>query len=127
MHQISEYSGVPQEEDAGDLEGMEGEDEAESSGDDGGEPASGGFTAAKQRSRDVRANASGSERSDAMVQRLLEEYYKLDYEDNIAGMPTHFHYKQVLTRVWPDLGILLELRPVRFGRPALPYLGLSLA
>ncbi|GAX72819.1 hypothetical protein CEUSTIGMA_g274.t1 [Chlamydomonas eustigma] len=31
----------------------------------------------------------------AEVQKLLEEYYQLDYEDNIGGLRTRFRYKEV--------------------------------
>ncbi len=34
-------------------------------------------------------------RSRADVQKLLEEYYKLDYEDHVGGVYTRFRYKQV--------------------------------
>lgn len=37
-------------------------------------------------------------RQRADLQRLLEEYYKLDYEDNIGGVKTRFRYKEVRCR-----------------------------
>ena len=32
----------------------------------------------------------------AAVRRMLEEYYRLDYEDVVAGIRTRFHYQPVL-------------------------------
>jgi protein KRI1 len=40
-----------------------------------------------------RQEALTAGRSD--LQRLLEEYYKLDYEDNIGGIPCRFKYREV--------------------------------
>lgn len=31
----------------------------------------------------------------AEVQKLLEEYYALDYEDTVGGLRTRFRYKEV--------------------------------
>jgi hypothetical protein len=56
--------------------GSEGEDE----GGDGGD-------------KEARRAALAEKRS--QLQRLVEEYYKLDYEDNISGIPCRFRYKEV--------------------------------
>ncbi|KAK3237347.1 hypothetical protein CYMTET_52570 [Cymbomonas tetramitiformis] len=37
-------------------------------------------------------------RMKAEMQKHLDEYYKLDYEDTVAGMPTRFHYASVLPK-----------------------------
>ncbi len=37
-------------------------------------------------------------RQRAELQRLLEDYYKLDYEDDVAGIKTRFRYKEVRGR-----------------------------
>ncbi|PSC75398.1 KRI1-like protein [Micractinium conductrix] len=41
------------------------------------------------------ADPEAAARARAEVQRLLEEYYKLDYEDVVGGVPTRFRYKEV--------------------------------
>lgn len=33
------------------------------------------------------------------VQAHIDEYYKLDYEDIVGGMPTRFKYKEVRTSI----------------------------
>ena len=44
------------------------------------------------------AAAAKLARRRAEVQQLLEEYYRLDYEDSIAGINTRFRYKAVSAR-----------------------------
>ncbi|KAL4445294.1 hypothetical protein ABPG77_011119 [Micractinium sp. CCAP 211/92] len=41
------------------------------------------------------ADPEAAARARAEVQRLLEEYFKLDYEDVVGGIPTRFRYKEV--------------------------------
>jgi protein KRI1 len=62
------------DEDASDEEGSEGE------GDGKGSKAERAAKHAEQRSQ---------------LQRLLEDYYKLDYEDNIGGLACRFKYREV--------------------------------
>ena len=80
-----------QEGDDADLEGRDLPDESEDS-----EPVQeGGFRAVQ---REIAMNAKGTSRDTQEVQRLLEEYNKLNYEDIVAGMPTRFRYKQASTQ-----------------------------
>ena len=66
--------------------GLEGEEEAGE-----GEEGSGEEEGEEEKAERQAALAAG--RSD--LQRLLEEYYKLDYEDNIGGIPCRFKYREV--------------------------------
>lgn len=45
--------------------------------------------------QDKGAAAEFAAKQRAEMQRLLEDYYALDYEDNIGGLKTRFRYKQV--------------------------------
>eukprot|EP00887_Chlorella_sp_A99_P002553 scaffold6.g2553.t1 len=67
-------AGARDEEEEGSGE-EEGEEEEEGGGEGGG--------------------AAAAAAARAEVQRLLEEYYKLDYEGTAGGMPTRFRYKAV--------------------------------
>ncbi|GLC34476.1 hypothetical protein PLESTB_001257000 [Pleodorina starrii] len=101
------------EEDLGDLKDdldLLGEDMDDSDGDDG-DGGEGGvrFRALQRKMKEVDALSEEPEGDDvgaapspeavarqrAELQRLLEEYYKLDYEDNVAGIKTRFRYKEV--------------------------------
>ena len=54
-----------------------------------------GFKAVRQKAAS-HSSAQDVNRDAQSVQKLLNEYNKLEYEDIIAGMPTKFHYKQVI-------------------------------
>ncbi|KAL4428120.1 hypothetical protein ABPG75_002209 [Micractinium tetrahymenae] len=69
-------AGSHDEDDEGQEEGGEGEG-GEGDGEGGG------------------ADPEAAARARAEVQRLLEEYFKLDYEDVVGGIPTRFRYKEV--------------------------------
>ena len=90
---------------------QEGDDEAfgsdldeppeETDGLEGEEPRE-GFRALKRRLGEKGSGwGSGevapSQRDTQSVQKLLEEYHKLEYEDIVAGMPTRFRYAKVRT------------------------------
>ncbi|GIL45728.1 hypothetical protein Vafri_2894 [Volvox africanus] len=102
------------EEDLGDLKDdldLLGEDmdEDDDGGDDGGDDGTVRFRTLQRKMKEVDAlseEAQGGEgtaapdsetvaRQRAELQRLLEEYYKLDYEDNVGGIKTRFRYKEV--------------------------------
>lgn len=57
-----------------------------------GPPA--GFQAVKQR-LSAQSGTPDAGRDSRSVQKLLEEYNRLEYEDIVAGMPTKFHYQEV--------------------------------
>lgn len=68
----------------------------ESEEDQEEEGAGGGFQATKRRLAEGGLGAGGpSQRDTQSVQKLLEEYNKLEYEDIVAGIPTRFRYAKV--------------------------------
>ncbi|KXZ47073.1 hypothetical protein GPECTOR_38g310 [Gonium pectorale] len=59
------------------------------------EPEEEGGEGKKGKKGKARPDAEALARQRAELQRLLEEYYKLDYEDNVGGIKTRFRYKEV--------------------------------
>ncbi|GIL71939.1 hypothetical protein Vretimale_611 [Volvox reticuliferus] len=101
------------EEDLGDLKDdldLLGEDmDGDEDDDDGGGDGMVRFRTLQRKIKEVDALHEGPEGGEeamapdseaaaqqrAELQRLLEEYYKLDYEDNVGGIKTRFRYKEV--------------------------------
>ena len=69
----------------------------------GGEGSPAGFQAVNQRLY-ADSGTQDEERDAQSVQKLLEEYNSLEYEDIVAGVPTKFHYQKVSS----DFGINLQ-------------------
>ena len=83
-----------QEEDANfeDFDGEEGGDDGNEAS--GAQDGAAGFRAVKQRLSTENGDLD-VQRDAQSVQKLLEEYNRLEYEDIVAGMPTKFHYQKV--------------------------------
>jgi hypothetical protein len=69
------------------------QDEPMEEAEEGMEEAGGGFQATKRRL--AGQGEALTQRDTQSVQKLLEEYNKLEYEDIVAGMPTRFRYANV--------------------------------
>lgn len=75
----------------------------EGDGLEGEEPGE-GFRALKRRLGEqglAFGEGAPSQRDTQSVQKLLEEYHKLEYEDIVAGMPTRFRYAKVRPNCFP--------------------------
>jgi protein KRI1 len=66
----------------------EGGNEVEEEGEEGGEDS-------KKKQKKKKASLTDLEGKDAVVDKLLEEYYQLNYEDFAGGKPTRFKYRKV--------------------------------
>ncbi|KAG2501152.1 hypothetical protein HYH03_000967 [Edaphochlamys debaryana] len=71
-------------------EGADAEGETEDEGDAEEGEGEGGKPRMK-----ARKDSSALAAQRAQLQRLLEEYYRLDYEDSVGGVKTRFRYKEV--------------------------------
>lgn len=90
------------EEEEADLEEGNGPSAAVGSADAVGDDADGPLTFKSLRARLRQAGQVGREdvaRSRAEMQQLLEEYYKLDYEDHVGGVYTRFRCVEVAAEV----------------------------